>query len=118
LRDFSQTLKMRHVDGKDKREGLPEIPEIPELPAAPELKPNLPKLERRKLGEGAENYRNMGIAYTIPAALIAPILVLTLGGWWLDARLHKSPFFTLCGAVLGAICGFINMIRMANKLNE
>src|SRR6266700_2514290 len=102
----------------EERVRLPEVPEMPDLPEAPELKPNLPKLGREKPSEEAENYRKMGIAYTVPAALIAPILVLTLGGWWLDARLHKSPMFTMGGAILGAITGFINMIRMANKLNE
>jgi len=104
--------------GEEEREGLPEVPELPELPHAPKLKPNLPKLGPTKPSEEAENYRKMGIAYTIPAALIAPILVLTLAGWWLDAKLHKSPAFTMGGAILGAISGFINMIRMANKLNE
>ena len=104
--------------GKDQRGRLPEVPEAPDLPEAPELRPNLPKLGREKPSEEAENYRKMGIAYTIPAALVAPILVLTLGGWWLDAKLHKSPAFTLGGAILGAIAGFINMIRMASKLNE
>ena len=109
---------MRHFDSKEEREALPEVPEIPDLPEAPKLKPNLPKLGREKPSEEAENYRKMGIAYTIPAALIAPVLVLTLGGWWIDTRFHKSPAFTMGGAILGVITGFINMIRMANKLNE
>lgn len=104
--------------GEEKHDRLPEVPKIPELPEAPSLKPNLPKLGPTKPSEEAENYRKMGIAYTIPAALIAPIVVLTLAGWWLDAKLHKSPSFTLGGAILGVISGFINMIRMANKLND
>ncbi len=60
----------------------------------------------------------MGVAYSIPIALIAPIILLTAGGWWLDEKLHKSPYFTLGGALLGAAAGFLNMIRMVKKLNE
>ncbi len=89
---------------------------MPALPDAPILRPNLPKLE--KPSKEAEEYRQMGIAYTLPAMLVAPILLLMLIGYWLDNHFHKSPTFTLCGAVLGAVTGFINMIRAAGKLNK
>jgi len=95
---------------------LPEIPSLPTLPEAPTLKPNLPKLA--KPSETAEEARQMGIAYTLPAMLIAPIVLLTLVGYWLDGHYHKSPVFTLCGALLGAVSGMINMMRAATKLNR
>ena len=69
-------------------------------------------------GTGVKQYRQMGIAYTIPVSLIAPIILLTAAGWWLDKKLNKAPMFTLGGAILGAITGFINMFRMVSKLNE
>ena len=119
LRVFSQSSD----DGTSDAEAgdpasLPQVPEVPELPRPPGLKPPLaraaPQKERGESGE----YRKMGIAYSIPAALIAPIVVLTLGGWWLDGRFHLSPYGTLGGALLGTVSGFINMIRIAGKLNE
>jgi F0F1-type ATP synthase assembly protein I len=95
---------------------LPELPSTPTLPDAPILKPNLPKLT--KPNQAAEEYRQMGIAYTLPAMLVAPILLLTLIGYWLDGHFNKSPAFTLGGALLGAVTGFINLIRTASKLNR
>src|SRR5690349_14906790 len=92
---------------------LPEVPGVPQLPDVPVLKPNLPKLE--KPSQAAEEYRNQGIAYTLPMMLVAPILLLTFTGYWLDNHFHKSPAFTIGGALLGAVSGLINMIRAANK---
>ena len=108
----------KYQAGGDRGEGdaeLPEVPSIPGLPPVPVLRANLPKLD--KPSQAAEEYRQMGIAYTIPAMLIAPIVLLTIAGYWLDNHFHKSPAFTLGGALLGAISGLINMIRTANKLN-
>src|SRR5438105_7994440 len=91
----------------------PEVPRIPDLPKAPRLTPDLPKVHKPKIEESAAQYQKMGIAYTIPMALVVPIIGLTLAGWWLDGRFHKSPFFTLVGAVVGTIVGFMNLFRMA-----
>lgn len=94
---------------------LPEKPSVNTLPEAPTLKPNLPK--PTKPSREAEVYRQMGIAYSIPAMLIAPIVLLTVVGYWLDGHYHKLPTFTLCGALIGAVTGLINMIRAVGKLN-
>ena len=96
---------------------LPEVPAIPELPHAPKLSPALPPRPKPP-SEERTDLQKAGIAYTLPASLIAPIIVLTIAGYWLDERFHKSPAFTIAGALLGAVSGFINMIRIANKLNE
>jgi F0F1-type ATP synthase assembly protein I len=97
-------------------EAPPGVPHVPDLPEAPRLEPHLPPIPKERADEG--DYRRAGLAYTIPAALVAPILVLTLGGAWLDERLHRSPAFTLAGAVLGFVVGMINMVRIAGKLNR
>src|SRR6185369_16433137 len=96
---------------------LPEVPVVPHLPEAPKLKPNLPRLPKDGETEQSKEYRRMGIAYTIPVTLVTPIVLLTLVGWWLDERFHRSPIFVLCGALLGTLVGFINMIRLVNRLN-
>ena len=100
------------------REAVPELPETPDLPRTPELNPVLPPRPLRPAEEKASDLQKAGIAYTLPASLIAPIIVLTLAGYWLDERFGKSPAFTISGALLGAVTGFINMIRIANKLNR
>ena len=106
----------RNEPSREEEDGFPGVPSVPTLPEAPKLRPNLPPI--KKPSEEARNYQQMGLAYTLPAALVAPILVLTLLGWWLDEKFHRSPIFTLCGALLGTVTGFINMFRIANKLDK
>jgi len=103
--------------GEEEEEALPEVPAVPTLPEAPKLTPKLPP-HPKKTDEGPSEQQRMGIAYMIPVLLITPIVVLTLLGAWLDSRYHTSPNFTLGGALLGIISGFVNMIRTANKLNK
>lgn len=108
-------------EGPGPRREEPEFPPGPpigEVPPAPEMRPDLPPRESRRRTEDEGLYQRMGLAYTIPAALVAPILVLTLLGAWLDSQLHRSPLFTLGGAILGFVTGMINMIRLANRLNR
>jgi len=113
--DFSQMA----VGSEDEdRERLPELPPIPELPEAPELRPQLPPIPKPPGEEEPNQYQQMGIAYIIPIALITPILALTLLGVWLDGKFNRSPMFTVGGALLGTIVGFMNMFRMAGKLNR
>ena len=96
---------------------LPAVPSVPELPRAPNLSPSLPPRPKPP-SEERNDLQKAGIAYTIPASLIAPIIVLTIGGYWLDEKFERYPLFTISGALLGSIAGFINMIRIANKLNK
>src|SRR5437763_16230223 len=53
-------------NGSDKEEETPDLPPIPELPRAPKLNPRLPKIAKPETEDKAEQYRNMGIAYTVP----------------------------------------------------
>ena len=105
---------------EERTEAWPEVPAVPNLPEAPVLKPNLPPREKRTAREVEDqaDARRMGLAYVLPTALVAPIVLLTLAGWWLDNHFHKSPYFTLGGALLGTVTGFINMIRIAGKLDR
>lgn len=95
----------------------PEVPAVPELPSPPPLTPRLPDMSGSP-SKRAEEMRRFGLAYTIPTALIAPVVVLTLLGAWIDGRVgHASSGFTIGGAVIGLIVGLMNMLRMAAKLN-
>ena len=95
---------------------IPEVPLLAELPEAPRYTPKLPPLPKK--AESAEDARRSGIAYTLPASLIAPVVVLTFAGYWLDAKFKTGQSWTLFGALLGMVCGFINMFKIANKLNK
>jgi F0F1-type ATP synthase assembly protein I len=103
-------------DEEEDKERLPKVPEVPPLPEVPELKPQLPAQPKPSREPDQGLYQKMGLAYALPIVLITPIVVLTVGGWWMDEQLKSSPGFTIGGAVLGVIVGFINMIRIANRL--
>lgn len=96
-------------------EKLPEVPPAPELPEAPRLQPKLPKRPMADTPD-AQNYRAMGIAYTIPTALIAPIVGLTILGVWLDGKLGCTPACSIGGLLLGIVCGTMNMVRLFRRL--
>jgi F0F1-type ATP synthase assembly protein I len=58
----------------------------------------------------------MGIAYTVPTALLAPIVALTWLGVWLDGRFGWTPAASIGGLILGIVCGTINMVRLFRRL--
>ena len=88
------------------------------LPEVPKQNPDLPSRPRKAHEEQQTDYGRMGMAYSVPAALAAPVVVLTLSGAWADGYFRTSPWITLIGAILGLITGLMNMIRIANKLNK
>ena len=88
------------------------------LPEPPALDAELPPTDRRQPRNGID-YRRFGLAYTLPTALITPVLVLTFIGAWLDQRTgNASSGFTIGGAVLGLVVGTINMLRIAARLDD
>ena len=96
----------------------PQVPRAPEVPKAPEINAKLPPHPARMTEVEPGVYQRMGIAYTIPLALVTPIILLICIGAWVDRRYGFGSWCTLGGALLGFICGMINMIRIASKLNR
>lgn len=86
------------------------------LPEVPRLEPKLPPRPRPTKDAEMEPHR-MGLAYVVPAALAAPVIVLTVLGAWGDARLHWG-WLTPAGAVLGFVCGLVNMVRITTRLGK
>lgn len=95
-----------------------EEPKAPIIPPPPEIRPVLPPLPKSAETEEQHQYHKMGVAYTIPIALVTPIVLLVVLGSWLDSRLRSGSTCTVIGAVVGVIVGFINMIEMVNKLKD
>jgi hypothetical protein len=119
LRDFSQLSEEHKTDDSSKEgEALPDVPPAPELPDVPKLTPSLPSRPEPSAGEEPGQYQRMGLAYMLPIALAAPVIVLTLAGYWLDGHFHTPSYFTMGGALLGFISGLVNMLRIASKLNR
>ncbi len=114
------------MEEKDKRdqeipERFPAPPPPTELPQAPRIDVKLPAPPG---GPGAGrpapgSYRKVAIAATAASSFIAPILVLGVGGWWLDQRLHTSVgICAFIGTVLGFIVGILSLMRVIKQLNQ
>lgn len=43
------------------------------------------------------------------------VLVLTLGGWWLDSKWGSSPLCTLIGLGVGLVGGVYNLWRVGKR---
>ena len=111
MRNISQT------SGDDPSDPNGPDAKLPEVPDLPDLKRRLPKSAIAPV-EDQEDKRQLGLAYVLPTALAAPVVLLTVAGYWLDQKYHWSPYATLTGALLGMVSGFINMIRIASRLNR
>lgn len=66
----------------------------------------------RKLLVGAATYSHLGLTFAGAVALFFFI------GYWLDGKWGTEPLFAIIGAFLGAVGGFINLIRVLNQLQK
>jgi hypothetical protein len=100
---------------------MPDAPEKrPQASGLPPPPVQTPRLKRppKPPSDADPDLHKAGLAYSIPSALAAPVIVLTLGGAWLDGRFHWGGVATLSGAILGFAAGLLNAIRLANRLNR
>jgi hypothetical protein len=96
---------------------LPPAPEIPEPPKLSHLIP--PHVTRRQPGTVEPgSYNKMALATTAASSFIMPILVLSVGGWWLDKKLHTSPWLAFGGVVIGFIAGIVSLLNVIRRLEE
>lgn len=59
----------------------------------------------------------IGWAYRITSVSLEFVLP-TVGGYYLDRSLGTSPTFTLAGAVLGLLVGFVHLIQLARQASS
>lgn len=43
------------------------------------------------------------------------VIVLALGGWWLDGKWGTSPWLTVTGAGIGIVGGIYNLYRIGKR---
>jgi len=131
-------------DGEDEAEIAARFPDVEkderlqaarvDLPPVPDVRFERPKTKTAnpsKPGEGGKfraggsfvgggDLRGMGQASTIGISLAASIFIGAGFGWLLDHFVIKSatPWGLIAGFLLGVVSGFINLVRVANKLNR
>ncbi len=111
---------------------LPPVPETnyarPNTQAAREAAPG--QIEGRPLGGGigsrgligsTSDVKGSAQALTIGTQLVGSIIAGTLLGWLADKYLLHSgatPWGLIVGFMLGVASGFVNLVRVANRLNK
>ena len=60
----------------------------------------------------------MNLAWELGYTIAIPIVVLGLGGAWLDKKLVTSPLFLLVGIGLSLILSGLGIYRKIKKINE
>ncbi len=92
-----------------------DLPEVPKL--APVLPPHPGKAAER--GQGPGSNQKAAIATTAASAFVTPVLVLSVGGYFLDKKIHDAvPWFAMLGVVVGMIVGITALLRIIKKLEE
>lgn len=64
--------------------------------------------------ENQEVVNTLILILQIGITMIVPIMLCTLGGAWLDGRLH-TKWIGVVGFILGAIAGFQNVYRLVKR---
>ncbi len=91
----------------------PETP--PYLPEVPEFKPSNPPPLKREAEKGGG--RSIGLAASVGAAIVGPIVLGLIIGLWLDRHYHKT-WISQVGLLIGIIVGFIQLYEITVKLSK
>ncbi len=65
-----------------------------------------PDKKDRKSRRDLQNYGNLGLE------ILVTVLIGAFVGYWLDGLWNTSPWLMLLGFVMGAIAGFLNILRL------
>ena len=106
---------------KDLRQRFPAPPRGGDVPAPPKVEVKLPppagKPQPGTVTPG--KYQKLAVAATAATSFAAPIVILSVGGWWLDQRLHNSTaIFAFLGTVVGFAVGILALLRVIQQLNR
>jgi F0F1-type ATP synthase assembly protein I len=69
-------------------------------------------LDKRKTSGSVFAYSTIGIQ------LAATVTLFVLGGYKLDEYKQTTPVFTIIGAFLGMVIGFINLLRQLQTMER
>jgi hypothetical protein len=98
---------------------FPEVAPAPDMPKPPEVKVTLPPKPSGKTPGRVEpgSYRKMGLAFTAATSFIMPVIVLSVGGMYLD-RKFGANWIAFVGVLLGLVVGVTALLRIVNQLSE
>jgi len=113
---------MAEDDGKeqdDLQSRFPEVPPAPHIPEPPRMTQPLPPHPAKPRSGVVEpgSYNKMALATTAASSFIMPVIVLSLGGYWLDQKLHHvTPWFALTGVIVGMVVGVSALLKVVKRM--
>ena len=113
---------MAEDDGEeqdDLQSRFPKVPPAPHIPEPPKMTQPLPPHPAKPRQGVVEpgSYNKMALATTAASSFIMPIIVLSLGGWWLDQKLHHTTFWiAFIGVLVGLVVGVSALLKVVNRL--
>ena len=73
---------------------------------------------KKSLNENEKRGLFMGSAFRLGTELVAAVVVGTIIGFILDNWFDTKPWFIITFFFIGVIAGILNVIRVANKMQE
>ena len=103
------------------KQRFPAPPSVGHVPDAPNvnvtLPPNPDKPQKGTVAPGA--YNRLAVSATAASSFVTPILVLGVGGWYLDQKMHnQTAYLAFGGTVLGFIVGIFALMRVIQQLSR
>lgn len=122
MAENEEPRKQQHLEEEDELSGrFPTMPNLNAIPDAPKLSVQLPPHPDRPKPGSIEpgGYNNLALAATAATSFIMPVLVLSVGGIYLDRALHhKTPWFAMAGVIFGMVVGISALMRVINKMSK
>lgn len=100
------------------RKRFPDVPTMPELPPAPKVEVQLPPHPARRPGGEPGEYNKLAVGAMAASSLITPIIVLAVGGYFVDQRYNSAPWGAFVGLVVGFIVGVSSLLRIIRRLQD
>jgi len=113
---------MAENDGKeqdDLQARFPNVPPAPHVPEPPKMTQKLPPHPATPRPGTVEpgSYNKLALATTAATTFIMPIIVLSVGGWWLDQKLHHTTsWIAFIGVLAGMVVGVSALLKVVKRL--
>ena len=76
------------------------------------------EIKKKETNENEKRGLFMGSAFRLGTELVAAVVVGTIIGFILDNWFDTKPWFIITFFFIGVIAGILNVIRVANKMQE
>jgi hypothetical protein len=101
---------------QDRFPRMPPAPRVPEPPRMTQPLPPHPAKPRPGTVEPG-GYNKLALATTAASSFIMPILILSLGGSWLDQKMHHTTaWFAMAGVLVGLVVGVSALMKVVKRM--